>query len=39
MGYENNPATGSSGEFWAMYESMTQQISGDEEGYYRKVCS
>jgi len=39
MGYENNPTTGSSGEFWAMYKSMTQQINGDEEGYYCKVCS
>ena len=32
MGYENNPTTGSSEEFWAMYWRMTQQISGEEEG-------
>jgi len=39
MGYENNPTTGSSEEFWAMYLRMTQQISGDEEGFYCKICS
>jgi len=39
MGYENNPTTGSSEGFWAMYESMTQQIGGDEEGFYCKICS
>jgi len=33
MGYENNPAVGSSEEFWAMCASMTQRISGDDEDY------
>jgi len=31
MGYENNPTNGSSGEFWAMYENMTQQSGGGDE--------
>jgi len=37
MGYENNPAAGSSGEFWAMYKRMTQQIDGNDGGFYCKV--
>ena len=38
MGYENHPTTCSSAEYWAMYESMTQQFDGNEEGYSsRKV--
>jgi len=39
MGYENNPTTGSSGEFWAMYKRMTQQINGGDEGSYCKTYS
>ena len=33
MGYENNPTTGSSEGFWAMYKRMTQQIDGGDEGF------
>jgi len=33
MGYENHPTMCSSAEYWAMYESMTQQFDGNEEGY------
>ena len=33
MGYENNPTKCSSAEYWAMYESMTQQFDGNEENY------
>jgi len=29
-GDENNPTFGSSEEFWAMNESLTQQFDGDE---------
>jgi len=37
MGYENNSTLGSSEEFWAIYENMTQQRNGNDEDHGCKV--
>lgn len=34
MGYENDPTSGSSGEFWTICECMIQRIDVGDEGSF-----